>query len=177
MPGFKFQGVYPRKNLVVRTPCFSASYPQGVRVPPVKNHCSKRFALIVIWVTDISKLSPRLSISMNISAIRHSTVVTGLPWKFTDSRKIACCLPRNAKVIAEVFHCNVNSTNVSSAQNSVTLHFARSDTAVMRFAFVHWSTRALICLALPVVDVTQAASRLSLTSWRLHHAMILPVSW
>jgi len=38
MPGFKFQGVYPRKNLVVRTPCFSASYPQGVRVPPVKNH-------------------------------------------------------------------------------------------------------------------------------------------
>jgi len=31
--------VYPRNNLVLRTPCFSASYPQGVRVPPVKNHC------------------------------------------------------------------------------------------------------------------------------------------
>ena len=42
MPGFKFQGVYPRKNLVVRTPCFSASYPQGVRVPPVKNHWFKQ---------------------------------------------------------------------------------------------------------------------------------------
>jgi len=41
MPGFKFQGVYPRKKLVVRTPCFSASYPQGVRVPPVKNHWSR----------------------------------------------------------------------------------------------------------------------------------------
>ena len=25
---------------MVRTPCFSASYPQGVRVPPVKNHCT-----------------------------------------------------------------------------------------------------------------------------------------
>ena len=42
MPGFKFQGVYPRKNLVVRTPCFSASYPQGVRVPSVKNHCARK---------------------------------------------------------------------------------------------------------------------------------------
>jgi len=41
MPGFKFQGVYPRKNVVVGPPCFSASYPQGVRVPPVKNHWSK----------------------------------------------------------------------------------------------------------------------------------------
>ena len=33
--------VYPRNNLVLRIPCFSASYPQRVRVPPVKNHCCK----------------------------------------------------------------------------------------------------------------------------------------
>jgi len=25
--------------LVLRTPCFGSSYPQVVRVPPVKNHC------------------------------------------------------------------------------------------------------------------------------------------
>ena len=52
MPGFKFQGVYPRKNLVVRTPCFSASYPQGVRVTPVKNHwhiTSWNFAKTLVW--------------------------------------------------------------------------------------------------------------------------------
>ena len=28
--------MYPKKKLVVRTPCFSASYPQGVRVPRLR---------------------------------------------------------------------------------------------------------------------------------------------
>jgi len=30
------------KMLVLRTPCLGVWYPQGVRVPPVKNHCSMR---------------------------------------------------------------------------------------------------------------------------------------
>jgi len=53
MPGFKFQGVYPKKNLVVRTPCFSASYPQGVRVPPVKNHWYK--VIIILYYMLFNK--------------------------------------------------------------------------------------------------------------------------
>jgi len=42
---FIFGACIPETMLVLRTPCFSASYPQGVRVPPVKNHCIKRFPL------------------------------------------------------------------------------------------------------------------------------------
>ena len=61
MPGYKFQGVNPRKNLVVRTPCFSASYPQGVRVPPVKNHCTSgtRTTGWESWVNPIENLCSR----------------------------------------------------------------------------------------------------------------------
>jgi len=38
--GSNFQGV-SLKILVLRTHRFDSSYPQGVRVPPVKNHCAK----------------------------------------------------------------------------------------------------------------------------------------
>jgi len=37
---FKFSRRVSLKILVLRTPRFGSSYPQGVRVPPVKNHCS-----------------------------------------------------------------------------------------------------------------------------------------
>jgi len=36
------------KILTLRTPCFRASYPQGVRVTPVKNHCPRLFICNVI---------------------------------------------------------------------------------------------------------------------------------
>ena len=39
----KFSGRVCLKMLVLRTPCFGVSYPQGVRVPPVKNHCCSGF--------------------------------------------------------------------------------------------------------------------------------------
>jgi len=35
---FKFPERVSLKTLVLRTPCFGSSYPQVVRVPPVKNH-------------------------------------------------------------------------------------------------------------------------------------------
>jgi len=38
---FKFPERVSLKTLVLRTTCFGSSYPQVVRVPPVKNHCSK----------------------------------------------------------------------------------------------------------------------------------------
>jgi len=37
---FKFPVRVSLKTSVLRTPCFAFSYPQGVRVPPVKNHWS-----------------------------------------------------------------------------------------------------------------------------------------
>jgi len=39
---FKFSGRVSLKILVLRTPRFGSSYPQGVRVPPVKNHCASK---------------------------------------------------------------------------------------------------------------------------------------
>ena len=36
---FKFSGRVSLKILVLCTPCFGSSYPQGVHVPPAKNHC------------------------------------------------------------------------------------------------------------------------------------------
>ena len=42
-----FRGCIP-ENLTLRTPCFGASYPQGVRVLPVKNHCPRLFICNVI---------------------------------------------------------------------------------------------------------------------------------
>ena len=38
---FKFPERVSLKTLVLRTPCFGSSYPQVVRVPPVKNHCPR----------------------------------------------------------------------------------------------------------------------------------------
>jgi len=35
---FEFSGRVSLKMLALRTPCFGDSYPQGVRVPLVKNH-------------------------------------------------------------------------------------------------------------------------------------------
>jgi len=41
---FKFPERVSMKTLVLRSPCFGSSYPQVVRAPPVKNHCtSARF--------------------------------------------------------------------------------------------------------------------------------------
>jgi len=38
---FKFPEHVSLKTLVLRNPCFGSSYPQVVRVPPVKNHCAR----------------------------------------------------------------------------------------------------------------------------------------
>jgi len=43
---FKFPERVSLKTLVLHTPCFGSSYPQVVRVPPVKNHCIKQNKLI-----------------------------------------------------------------------------------------------------------------------------------
>jgi len=43
---FKFPERVSLKTLVLRTPCFGSSYPQVVRVPPVKNHCSRILKLL-----------------------------------------------------------------------------------------------------------------------------------
>ena len=43
---FKFPERVSLKTLVLRTPCFGSSYPQVVRVPPVKNHWHRRILTI-----------------------------------------------------------------------------------------------------------------------------------
>jgi len=48
---FKFSGRVSLKILMLRTPRFGCSYPQGVRVPPVKNHWHRVFASLQHKVT------------------------------------------------------------------------------------------------------------------------------
>jgi len=50
---FKFSERVSLKTLVLRTPCFGSSYPQVVRVPPVKNHWSKRKMLAKTSDVDV----------------------------------------------------------------------------------------------------------------------------
>ena len=58
----KFSGRVCLKMLVLRTPCCGVWYPQGVRVPPVKNHCNRMYSFCVFrrifqWFRVLVKLS------------------------------------------------------------------------------------------------------------------------
>jgi len=70
---FKFPSRVSLKALVLRIPCFGSSYPQGVHVTLVKNHCSSlwKYYFLVRMHCSVHIINSLLFSQLTVCAVGH----------------------------------------------------------------------------------------------------------
>ena len=75
-------------SLVLRTPCFGSSYPQVVRVPPVKNHCRR-------GRDNVFQIQKTRTIFWNLVTILASSLIVTIRPKYFFKQRF-CFIPERS---------------------------------------------------------------------------------